>query len=168
MKCQNWLLLIFVFYYASFIIHFVIMRLLALDIGQKRTGIAVTDPLQILCQPLDYVPTHTLMAWLQAYFLKEAVVAIIIGMPMQPSGEASSNTPLVIGWVRKLRKTFADKEVVEHDEKYTTIMAHRVILQSGISKIARQEKGLADKVSAALILQSYLERRELGQNRNQI
>ena len=144
------------------------MRILALDIGQKRTGIAVTDPLQILCQPLDYVPTHTLLAWLAGYFAREEVGVMVVGMPSLPSGEPSSNTPLVVGWVRKLRKTFASKQVVEHDERYTTVMANRVILGSGISKMARREKGLADKVSAALILQSYLERRELGQNRNPI
>ncbi|MCB0583980.1 MAG: Holliday junction resolvase RuvX [Phaeodactylibacter sp.] len=132
-------------------------RILAIDYGTKRTGLAVTDPLQIIANGLDTVATQELEEYLKRYMDQEEVETIVVGEPFYPDGNPAQIHPQVIGFVRKLKKLFPDIEVVTHDERYTSEEAKQVILQSGAKKKKRRDKGLVDKVSAVLILQDYLE-----------
>jgi putative holliday junction resolvase len=135
------------------------MRLLAIDLGSKRTGIAVTDPLQIICTPFETVGTGHLLTWLTDYALKEPLEAIILGLPVTEQGKPSAMYSAAIGFGRKLRLAFPGLLLYAVDERYTTRMAHRVILASGIGKQARTDKTLADRISAAILLESFLEMR---------
>ena len=132
-------------------------RILAIDYGTKRTGLAVTDPLQIIANGLDTVATQELEEYLKRYMDQEEVETIVVGEPFYPDGNPAQIHPQVIGFVRKLKKLFPDIEVVTHDERYNSEEAKQVILQSGAKKKKRRDKGLVDKVSAVLILQDYLE-----------
>ena len=132
-------------------------RILAIDYGTKRTGLAVTDPLQIIANGLDTVATSELEDYLQRYLEQEEVEAIVVGEPFYPDGNPAQIHHLVVGFVRRLKKLFPDIEVVTHDERFTSEEARQVILQSGARKKKRRDKSLVDKVSAVLILQDYLE-----------
>ena len=132
---------------------------MAIDYGTKRTGLAVTDPLQIIANGLDTVPTSTIFDYLTDYLSKEEVETIVVGEPMHLDGNPAQIAPLVVGFVRKLKKLFPDLEVVTHDERFTSEEAKKIILMSGAKKKKRQDKALVDKVSAILILQDYLETR---------
>lgn len=134
-------------------------RILAIDMGLKRTGLAATDPLQIIASPLDTVQTHGLEAFLKAYVEREEVEAIVIGLPRDDQGRPGEMVPHIEGLIKRLQKAYPQLQIFREDERYTTRMAHQAIRSSGIGKMARREKGLADKVSAALILQSFMERR---------
>ena len=133
-------------------------RLLALDLGQKRTGVAVTDPLQIIASPLETVLTKELWAWLQTYLAKEAVEAIVVGLPVNEANEPSALHPQAIQLMNRLRNAYPALKVEAEDERYTTRMATRAIREAGLTKTARRDKALYDKVSASIILQSYMER----------
>ncbi|MGM9687558.1 MAG: Holliday junction resolvase RuvX [Alloprevotella sp.] len=136
------------------------MRLLAIDYGKKRTGIAVTDPSQIIAQGLTTVDTSQLMAFLKDYVRREPVERFVLGLPMQPNGQASENLARVQTFARKLQKALPDIPVDFYDERYTSVLAHQAILQSGVGKKRRQQdKGLVDEISACIILQSYMESR---------
>lgn len=132
-------------------------RILSIDYGTKRTGLAVTDPLQIIPTGLDTVPTPELEAYLQKYLSEEEVETIVVGEPLHPDGNPAQIHHMVVGLVRKLRKLFPEVEVVTQDERYTSEEAKLIIRQSGIKKKKRRDKGLVDKVSAVIILQDYLE-----------
>ncbi len=132
-------------------------RILAIDFGTKRTGIAVTDPLRIIAGPLETVPTHTLTQWLSDYFTHETVDVIVVGHPRQMDGSPSETMTQIEPLVRKLRAQFSDKQIVMFDERFTSRLAQRAILDGGVPRMARRDKGLVDKVSAAIILQGYLE-----------
>ncbi len=132
-------------------------RILAIDYGTKRTGLAVTDSLQLIVSGLDTVGTPELLEVLHRYLAEEEVETIVVGEPLHPDGRPAQIHHLVVGLVRKLRKLFPGIEVVTHDERYTSEEAKQAILQSGAKKKKRREKGLVDKVSAILILQDYLE-----------
>ncbi len=133
-------------------------RIVALDYGSKRTGIAVTDPLGIIASPLDTVPSHTLMDFLMGYFEKEDVTEVVIGMPKNTDGTATDATPLVEATVNRFRKLFPNKPLLLHDERFTSKMALDAMIAGGSKKKDRLKKtGNIDKVSAAIILQSYLE-----------
>ena len=132
-------------------------RILAIDYGTKRTGLAVTDTLQIIANGLDTVATSELEDYLQRYLEQEEVEAIVVGEPFYPDGNPAQIHHLVVGFVRRLKKLFPDIEVVTHDERFTSEEAKQIILQSGAKKKKRRDKGLVDKVSAVLILQDYLE-----------
>ena len=132
-------------------------RILAIDYGTKRTGLAVTDPLQIIANGLDTVATSELEDYLRRYLEQEEVEAIVVGEPFYPDGNPAQIHHLVVGFVRRLKKLFPDIEVVTHDERFTSEEAKQIILQSGAKKKKRRDKGLVDKVSAVLILQDYLE-----------
>lgn len=134
-------------------------RILAIDYGTKRTGLAVTDPLQIIATGLETVPTAGLMDYLETYFNQEEVETIVVGEPMYPDGNPAQIAHLVVGLVRQLRKTYPTKEVVTWDERYTSEEAKRVIRESGAKKKKRQDKALVDKISAVLILQDFMENR---------
>lgn len=132
-------------------------RILAIDYGTKRTGLAVTDPLQIIANGLDTVPTAELLEYLSAYFQKEEVEKIVLGEPLYPDGNPAQIHHLVIGFSRKLRKLYPEKEIVLHDERFTSEDAKRAILMSGAKRKKRQDKSLVDKISAVIILQDYME-----------
>lgn len=132
-------------------------RILAIDYGTKRTGIAVSDPLRIIAGGLDTVDTKILEKWLADYFQKEDVSTIVVGKPSQMDGTPSETWRFIEPLVARLKRAYPDKEVVLHDERFTSVMAHRTMLESGIGKMARRNKALVDKISATIILQSYME-----------
>ncbi len=132
-------------------------RILGIDYGTKRVGIAASDPLQIIASGLDTIPTDRIFDFLQKYIATEEVETIVVGEPMHLDGQPAQIAHLVVGFVRKLRKLFPDIEVVTRDERYTSVDAKAIILQSGAKKKKRREKGLVDKISAVLILQDYME-----------
>ncbi|MDE6721232.1 MAG: Holliday junction resolvase RuvX [Bacteroidaceae bacterium] len=132
-------------------------RILAIDYGQKRTGIAVTDTLQMIANGLATVETRELEKFLIDYMEKENVSAIVIGKPTQMNGENSENMKRIEPFFNRLKKLFPDKEVLYYDERFTSVLAHQAMLQSGIRKKARQDKALVDKISATIILEDYLQ-----------
>lgn len=134
-------------------------RLLALDYGTKRVGVAVTDPSQLIASPLTTVLTHELLAWLKRYVAAEPVAALVVGLPRHLDGGPTDTTPHVVGLVRTLKKHFPDVPVHTVDERFTSTMAHHTMLAGGLGRKARQDKATVDKVSAAIILQSYMESR---------
>lgn len=131
-------------------------RVLAIDYGLKRTGVAVTDPFRIIATPLEAVPTHTLLSFLKTYVSKENVDEFVIGMPKTLKNEDSQIAPQVRTFIRVLKKEFPAKPVHEVDERFTSSMAQRAMIEGGMKKKDRQVKGNADKISATLILQSFL------------
>ena len=131
-------------------------RILAIDYGTKRTGIAVTDPLRIIPGGLTTVDTHKLMSFLEGYFAKEQVDMIVIGHPTNMNGEESASMRQIRPFVEKLKKQCPDKEVVMFDERFTSVLAQKAILEAGIKKMARRNKALVDEVSATIILESYM------------
>lgn len=135
-------------------------RILAIDYGTKRTGIAVTDPLRIVPGGLGTVPTHELSAYLSAYLSKEQVDIIVVGYATNMNGEDSASMRQIRPFVEKLRKQYPDKKVVMFDERFTSVIAQRSILESGIGKMARRNKALVDKVSATIILESFMDSRQ--------
>lgn len=132
-------------------------RILSIDYGTKRTGLAVSDPLQIIASGLDTVATNELFDYIKKYLEAEDVETIVVGDPKYPDGNPAQIAHLVLGFIRKLRKLYPDIEVVTQDERYTSEDAKRIILQSGVNKKKRRDKGLVDKISAVLILQDYME-----------
>jgi putative holliday junction resolvase len=134
-------------------------RLLAIDYGAKRTGIAVTDPLQIIATALDTVRSHDLLDFLKKYTQQEPVEAFIVGMPRRLDNTDTNNTPLVHAFIKRLTNTFPEIPVYTHDERFTSSMALQSMIAGGTKKSDRRIKGNIDKVSATIILQSYMESR---------
>ena len=132
-------------------------RILAIDYGTKRTGIAVSDPLRIIAGGLETVETKQLEKWLAQYMAREEVSTIVVGKPMQPNGAPSETWRFVEPLVRRLKAAYPEKEVTLYDERFTSVLANRAIRESGIGKMARLDKALVDKVSATIILQDYME-----------
>ena len=132
-------------------------RILSIDYGKKRTGLAVTDPLQIIAGGLATVSTSELFDWLKAYLAKEPVERIIIGEPRQPNGQPSENLGRVQQFVARWRKVVPEVPIEYYDERFTSVLAHQAMLDGGLKKKARQDKGLVDEISATIILQDYLE-----------
>ena len=131
-------------------------RVLSIDYGKKRTGIAVTDPLQIIAGGLATVSTSELFDWLKAYLAKESVERIIIGEPRQPNGQPSENLQRVQQFVNRWRKAVPEVPIEYFDERFTSVLAHQAMLAGGLKKKARQDKALVDEVSATIILEDYL------------
>ena len=132
-------------------------RIVSIDYGKRRTGIAVTDPLQIIANGLATVSTSELFDWLKAYLAKEPVERIIIGEPRQPNGQPSENLGRVQQFVARWRKAVPEVPIEYYDERFTSVLAHQAMLDGGLKKKARQDKGLVDEISATIILQDYLE-----------
>ncbi|MDA3819687.1 MAG: Holliday junction resolvase RuvX [Candidatus Delongbacteria bacterium] len=132
-------------------------RLIGIDYGFKRTGIAVTDPLQIIASGLDTVPTASLFDCLERYINQEDVEGIVFGMPTKDDGSPSEPVPQIIGAMRKCRKLFPGIRIDSHDESYTSKMAFQTMIDGGVKKKKRRDKALVDKISATIILQSYME-----------
>ena len=135
-------------------------RILAIDYGKKRTGIAVTDLLQIIANGLTTVPTTELMGFILDYVVKEPVERIVVGYPKQMNNEDSENMKRITPFVNQLRKKLPDIPVEFVDERFTSVLAHQAMLDGGLKKKARQNKALVDEISATIILQSYLESRK--------
>lgn len=131
-------------------------RILSIDYGTRRIGIAVTDPLQLIGQGLTTVPTSAVFDFLKNYLREELVSTIVVGQPLYPDGNPAQIAPLVDTFVRKLRSEFKGIEVVLQDERYTSEEAKNYILQSGARRKKRRDKSLVDKVSASLILEAYM------------
>ena len=136
-------------------------RILSIDYGKKRTGLAVTDPLKIIAGGLATVSTHELFDYIQAYVSREPVELIVVGKPMQTNGRPSENLPRVEQFVNRWRKVRPDIPVEYYDERFTSVMAHRAIIDSGLKKKARQNKALVDEISATIILQGYMESKRM-------
>ena len=134
-------------------------RIIAIDYGVRRTGIAVTDPLQIIANGLTTVVTPRLLLFLQDYVRREQVERFVVGKPMQTNGRESENLANVQRFVTKLQQALPDIPVEWWDERYTSVMAHQTMLESGIGKMARRNKALVDEISACIILQGWMERR---------
>ncbi len=135
-------------------------RVLAIDYGVRRTGLAVTDPLQIIAGGLATVATHQLMDYLRQYVAREAVERFVMGLPKQTNGRDSDNLPRVRAFADRLRKQFPDIPLDMWDERYTSVLAHQTMLQGGLGKKARQNKALVDEISAVIILQGWMDRRK--------
>ena len=127
-------------------------RILAIDYGTRRTGIAVSDPLRLIAGGLETVPTKELETWLAKYFAREDVSTIVVGKPSRMDGTPSETWRFIEPLAGRLRRAWPDKEVVFYDERFTSVM-----LESGIGRMARRDKALVDKISATIILQSYME-----------
>lgn len=140
-------------------------RLLAIDYGKKRTGIAVTDTLQLIANGLTTVPTHELLAFILDYVSKKPVERILVGLPKQMNNEASENMKRIEPFVRSLQKKLPDVPVEYVDERFTSVLAHRAMLDAGLKKKDRQNKALVDEISATIILQSYMENRRTSFDR---
>ncbi len=132
-------------------------RLMAIDYGTKRTGIAVTDILRIVPGGLTTVPTHELEHFLEEYFKKEPVDVIVVGLPKNMDGSDSASMRFVRPFTERITARYPDKKVVMYDERFTSVLAHKTILDSGIHKMARRNKALVDEISATIILQSYMD-----------
>ena len=132
-------------------------RILAIDYGRKRTGIAVTDSLQLIAGGLTTVLTHELLPFLLDYCKKENVSRIVVGRPKQMNYEDSENMQRINQFISTLNKKMPEMPVVLYDERFTSVMAHRTMLEAGLKKTKRQDKALVDEISATIILQSYME-----------
>ncbi len=137
-------------------------RILSIDYGKKRTGLAVTDPLQIIAGGLATVSTSELFDYLKAYTSREDVERIIIGEPRQPNGEPSENLARVQQFVNRWRKAMPQIPIDYYDERFTSVLAHQAMLDSGLKKKARQNKALVDEISATIILEDYMRSRKLS------
>lgn len=132
-------------------------RLLAIDYGTKRTGVAVSDSLKIIANGLTTVATHTLFDFLKKYLGEEDVERIIVGMPKTMKNEYSENMQHIKGFVRKLQTLYPDMPIEYYDERFTSVLAQRAMIDSGLKKKDRQNKALVDEISATIILQDYME-----------
>lgn len=136
-------------------------RIFAIDYGKKRTGLAVTDPLQIIANGLTTVETPRLEAFIMDYISRESVERIVVGKPTQTNGEDSENMRRIEPFVNHLRKVLPNIPVEYYDERFTSVLAHQAMLDGGLKKKDRQNKALVDEISACIILQSYMESRRL-------
>ena len=134
-------------------------RILAIDFGRKRTGIAVTDPLQIVANGLTTVATHTLIDFLQSYVKSEPVELIVVGLPKQLNGQPSESTKWLEPFLNRLRKVMPDMPVVMYDERFTSTLANRAMIDGGMKKMDRRNKEVVDSIAAAIILNDYLQSR---------
>lgn len=133
------------------------MRVLSIDYGRKRTGLAVTDPLQIIANGLATVSTATLLDFLETYITKESVERIVIGKPLQMNGQPSENLKRVEAFVNRWKKLHPEIPIEYYDERFTSVLAHRAMIDGGVKKkVRRDNKGLVDEISATIILQDWL------------
>ena len=138
----------------------VMARILSIDFGRKRTGIAVTDTLKIIASGLATVPTGDLLYFLMHYFEQEDVELVVIGLPRQMNNVPSENMRYIEPFVVQFKKQFPQMPIVYFDERFTSSLAHRVMLDGGLKKKDRQNKALVDEISATIILQDYLESKQ--------
>ncbi len=134
-------------------------RILGIDYGRKRTGVAVTDPLQIIAGNLATVPTHTLMQFIKDYMARETVERIVVGQPTQLNGEPSESMKYITPFVNRLRKELPDMPIVMYDERFTSTIAHQAMIDGGMKKSDRRDKSRVDAIAATIILNDYLQSR---------
>ena len=134
-------------------------RIISVDYGRKRTGIAVSDPLQLIAGGLATVATSELFEWLKAYVEREQVERIVVGEPRQMNGQPSENMARVVQFVNRWRKAMPEVPVELFDERFTSVLAHQTMIDAGLRKKARQDKALVDEISATIILQDYMRAR---------
>ncbi|UZR93084.1 Holliday junction resolvase RuvX [Chondrinema litorale] len=139
-------------------------RILAIDYGKKRTGIAVTDELQIIANALDTVPTENLIKFLTEYFKTQNVESIVLGMPKNLDQSETHATPLVLKFKEQLTKLFPEKKIFTVDERFTSRMAVNAMVAGGMKKKDRKNKSNIDKISAVIILQSFMDSKDFLQN----
>ena len=137
-------------------------RIVSVDYGRKRTGIAVTDPLQLIANGLVTVSTSELFTFLSDYVNREQVERIVVGEPRQPDGTPSENMERVKQFVNRWRKAMPQIPIEFYDERFTSVLAHRTMIDAGLGKKRRQDKALVDEISATIILQSYMESRKFN------
>ena len=142
-------------------------RILAIDYGAKRTGLAVTDPLQIIATGLETVRTFLVIDFLKQYLDKEPVEAFVVGMPTRLDSTDTNNTPLVRGFIKQLQKAFPEVPIHPHDERFTTSMALQSMIANGTKKSDRRQKGALDQVSATIILQSFMSQQKMSNSRTE-
>lgn len=135
------------------------MRILSIDYGQKRTGIAVTDEMQMIASGLTTVDSDTAIDFLRNYFAKEKVEKVLIGEPKQMNGQPSESAPIIEAFIVKFKEQFPDMPLVQVDERFTSKMAFQTMIDSGLKKKQRQNKALIDEISATILLQDYLSRK---------
>ena len=131
-------------------------RILGIDYGRKRTGVAVTDPLQIVAGALGTVPTHTLEQFITDYVAREEVELIVVGQPLQLTGEPSESMRYITPFVNRLRKILPNIPVVMYDERFTSTIAHQAMIDGGMKKSDRRDKARVDSIAATIILNDYL------------
>ena len=136
-------------------------RILAIDFGKKRTGLAVTDSLQITANPLITIETKQLLDWLREYIAKETVDEVVIGHPKQMNGEDSESMQYIRPFVERFKQTFPDKPITYYDERFTSVLAHQAMIAGGMKKKTRQDKTQVDKLAAWIILEGYMEAKRL-------
>lgn len=132
-------------------------RIVAIDYGRKRSGVAVTDTLQMIANGLTTVPSGELVKFLSDYVAKEPVDLFVVGQPKQMNNEPSENMKYVEAFVTRLKRSIPQIPVQYYDERFTSVLAHKAMLDGGLKKKKRQEKALVDEISAVIILQAYLE-----------
>ena len=132
-------------------------RIMGIDYGRKRTGVAVTDPLKIVAGNLATVPTHTLMQFIKDYIAREAVERIVVGQPTQLNGEPSESMRYITPFVKRLRAELPDVPVVMYDERFTSTIAHQAMIAGGMKKSDRRDKARVDAIAATIILNDYLQ-----------
>ena len=132
-------------------------RILAIDYGRKRTGLAVTDALRITANPLLTIETKNLIEWLQTYFAAEQVDEVVIGHPTQMNGQESESMNYIRPFLGVFKKTFPMMPITMYDERFTSVLAHRAMIEGGMKKKDRQNKAVVDKLAACIILEDYLE-----------
>lgn len=134
-------------------------RIMGIDYGRKRTGVAVTDPLKIVAGNLATVPTHTLLQFIQDYLSREAIERIVIGLPTQLNGEPSESMKYITPFVNRLRKALPEVPIVMYDERFTSTIAHQAMIDGGMKKSDRRDKARVDAIAATIILNDYLQSR---------
>ncbi|MDF9831527.1 Holliday junction resolvase RuvX [Parabacteroides sp. PF5-6] len=132
-------------------------RILAIDYGRKRTGLAVTDPLQLIANGLTTVASHELVAYLKDYVSRESIDLFVVGLPKQMNNQPSENMKYIEVFVKHLKRALPDIPVAYYDERFTSVMAHQAMIDGGLRKKKRQDKALVDEISAVIILQAYME-----------
>ena len=132
-------------------------RILAIDYGVRRTGLAVSDPLRLIAGGLTTVETKQLERFLADYFSREDVTTIVLGKPQQMDGSPSETWRFIEPLSRRLKAAYPDKEVLFYDERFTSVLAHRAMIDGGMKKMARRDKAVVDKIAATIILEDYMQ-----------
>ena len=140
-------------------------RVLSIDYGKTRTGLAVSDPLQIIAGGLATVETSRLFDFLKQYVATEPVECLVIGEPRQPNGQPSENLQRVRQFASRWQKEMPDVPIVFYDERFTSVLAHQAMIDGGLKKKARRDKALVDEISATIILEDYLRSQQFGRQR---
>ncbi len=139
-------------------------RIMAIDYGRKRVGVAVTDPMQLIANGLDTIATHTFIDFLKGYFEKEQVEMVVVGYPVKMNNEPSEAIRYVNEFLKKFEQIFPEKSFFLMDERFTSKMASQAMIDGGMKKKQRQDKAMVDKISATIILQSYMQMKDNSPN----